>query len=64
MNRQTVFRASIAQNGQHTSSIRFHFEDHHRIIRVPDQMGAATHARYNVVVKPFVQNVVKVDVRQ
>jgi len=39
VNRQTILRATFAQHGQHTTSIRFHFEDQHRIIGIPDQMG-------------------------
>ena len=64
MNRQAVFRATFAQHGQHTTSVRFHFEDHHRIIRVPNQVGTGTHARQNVAVKPLVQNIVEIHVCQ
>ena len=64
MNRQAELRATFAQHGQHTTSVRFHFEDQHRIIRVSNQVGSGTHARQHVVVKPLVQNIVEIYIRQ
>ena len=61
VNRQTELRAAFAQHGQQATSGRFHFD---RIIRAPNQMGSGTHARQNVVVKPLVQNVLEIGVRQ
>ena len=64
VNRQAVLCTTFAQYSQHTTSIRFHFEDHDRIICVPNRTGSGAHARQYVVVKPLVQNIVEVHVRQ
>jgi len=61
---QTVLAKTLADDRGDPPSIRFVHKHQDKIVRVADQFGGATQARFHVLLKPFVQHIMQIDVGQ
>src|SRR5579871_5306687 len=61
---QPVFRKSLGKHLQHFLRILAVLKAEHGIIGIPDLKDLALQIRFHLILKPFVENIVKVDVGQ
>lgn len=61
---QTVLPESLREYRQHSARIALVREDDCEIVRVPDQDGRAFQSWLDLMLKPLVQYLVKIDVRK